>query len=80
MPADNPSIGRIVIFRHPSSKDTKQPILESPAIVLKVNDDETVDIVIFPVVGGSPWNRFKIEHGDGEYQWSWPTREAQVHD
>ncbi len=73
MVEQKPSICRLVVFGHPSTKDRSGPMLESPAIVQKVNEDDTVDLVIFPVTGGTI-NRQRVEQGEGEYQWKWPPR------
>ena len=73
MTEQKPSICRMVVFNHPSTKDRSGPNVQSPAIVRKVNDDATVDLVIFMSQGGTIF-RDKLEQGDGEYQWNWPPR------
>ena|ERR1035437_6500348 len=48
----SPSIGRIVVYNYPGSADGKFVPKQSPAMVQKVNDDGTVEIIVFSVYGG----------------------------
>ena len=71
MESKQPSIGRIVVYNHPGSSDGKFPPKKSPALVQKVNDDGTVEMVVFSVYGGLFFNH-DVEQGDGPSQWNWP--------
>jgi hypothetical protein len=56
-----PSIGRIVVYNHPGSADGKFPPKQSPALIQKVNEDGTVEIVVFLFTVGyfstTTWSR-----------------------
>src|SRR5260370_240342 len=52
----SPSIGRIVVYNHPGSADGKFAPKQSPAMVQKVNDDGTVEMIVFSVYGGIFFN------------------------
>lgn len=72
MTGQKPSIGRIVLYNHPGSADGTYPPTQSPAIVLKVYEDNTVDLWVFGPKGlhkDGPYSE-----GDGPCQWSWPPR------
>jgi hypothetical protein len=68
-----PSIGRIVVYNHPGSADGKFPAKQSPALIQKVNEDGTIEMVVFSVYGGLFFNH-NVEQGGGPSQWNWPTR------
>lgn len=68
-----PSIGRIVLYKHPGSADGRYPAQFSPAIVQKVHDDGTsVDLWVFGPKGLHRDGPYK--KGDGPCEWSWPSR------
>ena len=72
-----PSIGRIVIYNHPGSADGKFPPKQSPAIVQKVNDDGSIEVVVFSVYGGLFFNHNVTESDIADPKpstWSWPAR------
>jgi hypothetical protein len=69
----SPSIGRIVVYNHPGSADGKFAPKQSPAMVQKVNDDGTVEMIVFSVYGGIFFNH-AVSQGDGPSQWNWPAR------
>lgn len=67
-----PYVTAMVLYSHPSTKDRSKPGLHSPALVLRVHEDESkVDLNVFLVSGGSLF-RPDVDPGDGEYEWSWP--------
>lgn len=69
-----PTIGRIVIYNHPGSADGKFPPKQSPGMVQKVNEDGTVEMIVFSVYGGIFFNH-SVSQGDGPSEWNWPKRE-----
>ena len=68
-----PSIGRIVVYNHPGSADGKFGAKKSPAIIQAVNEDGTVEMLVFSVYGGLFFNH-NVVQGDGGGQWNWPPR------
>src|ERR1039458_9178789 len=52
----SPSIGRIVVYNQPGSADGKFAPRESAAMVQKVNEDGTVEMIVFSVYGGIFFN------------------------
>lgn len=68
-----PSICRCVVYHHPGSADGKYAARESPAMVQAVNEDGTVELIVFSVYGGIFFNHNVVE-GTGPGQWSWPER------
>ncbi len=60
-----PSIGRIVIY---NLQDR-----QVPAIIVKVNDDNTVNLKVFDDCQENWWNK-SCENGDLIGQWNWPSR------
>ncbi len=60
-----PTIGRIVIYRH-----LGEVVTLSPAIIQKVNADESVDLVVFGAV--YPMKMDGIQQGEGVNRWKWP--------
>lgn len=66
-----PTIGRIVIYNHPGSKDGTFPATQSPAIVQSVLSDTKVRIHVF---GPKGHHIDEVEQGDGPCQWNWPPR------
>ncbi|MDE1971100.1 MAG: hypothetical protein KGI50_06035 [Patescibacteria group bacterium] len=66
-----PSVGRDVIFHHPSTREADTKMVESPGKVLKVYADGNVDLIVFMAFGGVK-NYTNIEYGVGLRQWSWP--------
>ena len=68
----HPSIGRIVLYNHPGSADGTYPPTQSPALVQKVYEDNTVDLWVFGPKGLHKDGPYK--EGDGPCQWSWPPR------
>lgn len=75
-----PSIGRIVIYNHPGSADGLHAPKQSPAIVQKVNEDGTLEMVVFSVYGGLFFNHNVRQSTAPEganpdpSSWQWPTR------
>lgn len=75
-----PSIGRIVVYNHPGSADGLHTPKQSPAIVQKVNDDGTIEMVVFSVYGGLFFNHNVKQNTASEGQtpdpssWMWPVR------
>lgn len=75
-----PSIGRIVIYNHPGSADGLYPRMQSPALVQKVNEDGTLEMVVFSVYGGLFFNHNVKKNTAPEgttadpSSWSWPAR------
>lgn len=67
-----PSIGRIVIYNHPGSADGTYPPTQSPAMIQKVYEDDTVDLWVFGPKGLHKDGPYK--EGEGPCQWQWPTR------
>jgi hypothetical protein len=65
------SMGRIVVYNHPGSADGKFTPKKSPALIQNVNEDGTVEMVVFSVYGGLFFNH-NVERGDGPSQWNWP--------
>ena len=68
-----PSIGRIVIYHHPGSADGLHPRKDSPAMIQRVNEDGTCEMIVFSVYGGLFFNH-NVTEGDGPSQWAWPPR------
>ena len=73
------SIGRIVIFNHPGSADGLHLPKQSPALVQKVNEDGTLEMVVFSVYGGLFFNHNVKQNTvtDGipdPSSWMWPER------
>lgn len=60
-----PSLGRMVVYNHPGSADRKFSPKQSPALIQKVSDDGTVEMVVFSVYGGLFFNH-SVEQGDGQ--------------
>ena len=71
-----PSIGRIVVYHHPGSADGKFPPKLSPGMIQRVNEDGTVEMIVFSVYGGLFFNH-NVEEGTGPSQWSWPERVSE---
>lgn len=73
-----PSIGRIVVYNHPGSADGLHAPKQSPAIVQKVNEDGTLEMVVFSTYGGLFFNHNvpKSTAYEGEQptpsSWEWP--------
>jgi hypothetical protein len=42
-----PSIGRVIVYNNPGSKDGTYPPTQSPALIVRVNEDGTVLAHIF---------------------------------
>lgn len=53
MDNQQPSIGRIVVYNHPGSAEGKVPPKQWPAMIQEVNEDGTVEMVVFSVCGAS---------------------------
>lgn len=73
------SIGRIVVYNHSGSADGKFPPKQSPAIVQKVNEDGTIECVVFSVGTGNGIffanNVPQAIEGDPiKTSWAWPER------
>ncbi len=71
-PTQKPSIGRVIVYNNPGSKDGTYPPTQSPGIVVKVNEDGTVWAHVFTTTG--MFIHQKLEQGDGPCQWNWPAR------
>lgn len=68
-----PTISGIVIYNHPGNADGKFAPKQSPAMVQKVNEDGTVEMIVFSVYGGIFLNR-AVSQGDGPSHWNWAAR------
>lgn len=72
-----PSIGRIVHFRHKSFtvESTEGHITVSPAIILAVNENGTCDLLVWTAREGDQ-RVYGAARGDGDWlnTWSWPPR------
>jgi len=67
-----PRLCDVVVFNHPGSADGLHPRKQSPAIIQKVNDDGTVELVVFSVYGGLFFNH-NVKHGASAPScWCWP--------
>jgi hypothetical protein len=64
-----PTIGRIVIYNHPGSRNGEFPPTQSPAIVQNVHNDTCVDLWVFGPLGFHKQN--SCTQGDGPCQWNW---------
>ena len=71
MAEQKPSICRDVVFTHPSTRDRSEKPFKSPGKIIRVNDDESVDVVVWTVTGGTIFKQ-NVSQGDGEYEWNWP--------
>ena len=74
-----PTIGRIVIYKHPGSADGKYPPQESPAIIQHVDEDigkENVQTLGHRLWVFGPQGIFWVNafEGTGPCQWHWPER------
>ena len=67
-----PSIGRIVIYQHPGSKNGEFPPAKSPMIIQGINEDGSVKgwVLGDMVMAFRP----SVTEGTGPTQWSWPPR------
>ena len=63
-----PFLGQIVVYNHPGSADGKFPPKQSPALIQRVNEDGTVEMVVFSVYGGLFFNH-AVTEGSGPSQW-----------
>jgi len=68
-----PSIGRIVVYKHPGSADGKFPTMVSPGLIQRVNEDGTIELIVFSVSSGVFFNHAVLQ-GDMPGQWNWPAR------
>lgn len=71
--ANVPSICRLVVYHHPGSADGRFKAVDSPALIQRVNADDSCELVVFSVYGGLFFNHGAIEGSDAG-QWSWPER------
>lgn len=62
------NIGDIVLYNHPGSADGKFPPKQSPAIVQKVNEDGSLEMVVFSTYGGLFFNH-NVQEGFGPSSW-----------
>lgn len=71
-----PSIGRTVLYRHSGSADGKYPPMYSPAIVQKVNEDGSCNLVVFANSDGIFFPKHVTESHEDEIRtgWMWPPR------
>lgn len=76
MDEQKPSIGRIVVYNHPGSADGLHGKKQSPAIIQKVNEDGTCELVVFSVYGGIFFNHNvkRVEGEDFDSRWDFPVR------
>lgn len=76
MEDQQPSIGRIVIYNHPGSADGLHAPKQSPALIQKVNEDGTLEMVVFSVYGGLFFNHNvrKANFDMDPSTWQWPAR------
>jgi hypothetical protein len=68
-PTRKPKMGMIMCYNHPGSADMKFPPKQSPAMVQKVNEDGTLELVVFSVYGGLFFNH-NVVIGEGASQCS----------
>lgn len=77
MSEKKPTVGCIIIYNHPGSADGKYQPDVSPALVQRVNNDGTVEAVVFSVSGGLFFAHNLLEYR-GDYgekkacKWHWP--------
>lgn len=73
-----PSICRNVVYNHSGSADGKFPPKQSPAIVQGVNEDGTVNLVVFSSgIGNGIFFAQNVKESTGDVtktSWSWPPR------
>lgn len=73
-----PSMGRVVIYNHPGSAGGKYPPMQSPAIVMKVADEDTgaCDLFVMSNSGGMffPKSILPADGEDKATKWEWPRR------
>jgi hypothetical protein len=71
-----PSMGRVVLYQHSGSADGKYPPMFSPAIVQKVNEDGSCNLIVFANSDGIffPKNVLELKEGDKRTGWMWPPR------
>lgn len=67
-----PSIGRVIVYNNPGSKDGTYPSMQSPGIIVRVNGDGTVLAHVFTDRGS--FIQPSLVQGDGPCQWNWPAR------
>lgn len=68
-----PRIAMPVVFNHPGSADGLHPRKQSPALIQRVNEDDTLELVVFSVYGGLFFNH-NVRYGPNEPScWCWPT-------
>lgn len=67
-----------VVFNHPGSADGLHPRKQSPALVQRVNDDGTLELVVFSVYGGMFFNHNVRHDPAGPSAWCWPS-EARLY-
>jgi hypothetical protein len=67
-----PSIGRVIVYNNPGSKDGTYPPTQSPALIVRVNEDGTVLAHVFTDKGS--FIQPTLKQGDGPCEWNWPVR------
>lgn len=77
-----PTIGRIVIYNIPEDGIRMFKLQgyhriknKVPAIIVSVNDDETVDLSMFVIGPTASFYGNDVKQGDGEGEWNWPVIE-----
>jgi len=64
----SPSVGRIVVYNYPGGADGKFAPKQSPAMVQKMNEDGTVETIVFSVYG--IFFNHGVTRGNGPSQWN----------
>jgi hypothetical protein len=69
-----PSIGRIVIFVPPQACVGPESLDRYPALITKVNEDESVELTTFGP--NSLYYQHSVKHSEGPESgcWHWPPR------
>lgn len=78
MEEQKPSIGRTVLYNHSGSADGKYPAKQSPAIIQGVNEDGSINCVVFASGPGAGMffavNVNQGVLGEPRTSWNWPPR------
>lgn len=69
-----PTIGRIVHYTNLGDADGKYPPEQQPAIIVRVNDDETVGLHIFYPTGQFDMAKVPFSEEYKRGHWSWPPK------
>ena len=69
-----PSIGRIVHYQRWGTPGNELPSEPSPAIIVKVHEDDACDIVVFNPNGQYFNNKCQFSAEPRHGHWNWPPR------